>query len=109
MDRSSAPQAPCGGTILRQFAEHLNAPIGVAGTAFEFDVPWMPPIQEVGRLEVYVAAVAANDDGTQLAIASTLTRQTLTTPEAAISRIAGAANGDERGGIPAEFSSERDG
>jgi uncharacterized protein (TIGR03437 family) len=57
-------QAPCNGTILRQFAEHLNAPIGTAGTAFEFDVSWMPPSQEIGRLNVYVAAVAANDDGT---------------------------------------------
>lgn len=58
-------QAPCDGTILRQFAEHLNAPVGDAGTAFEFDVSWMPPSQEIGRLIVYVAAVAANDDGTQ--------------------------------------------
>jgi uncharacterized protein (TIGR03437 family) len=55
---------PCNGTIARQFAEHLNAPTGVVGTAYEFDVSWMPPTQEVGRLEVYVAAVAANDDGT---------------------------------------------
>ncbi len=30
----------------------------------EFDVTWMPPPQEIGRLEVYVAAVAANGDGT---------------------------------------------
>ena len=55
-------QAPCNGTIARQFAEHLNAPTGAAGTAFEFDVSWMPPSQEIGRLNVYVAAVAANDD-----------------------------------------------
>jgi uncharacterized protein (TIGR03437 family) len=55
---------PCNGTIRRQFAEHLNAPKGVAGSAFEFDVQWMPPDQEVGRLHVYVAAVAANGDGT---------------------------------------------
>jgi uncharacterized protein (TIGR03437 family) len=53
---------PCNGTILRQFAEHLNAPTGAAGTAFEFDVSWMPPDQEVGRLHVYVAAVAADGD-----------------------------------------------
>jgi uncharacterized protein (TIGR03437 family) len=57
-------QAPCDGTIARQFAEHLNAPAGDAGTAFEFDVSWMPPSQEVGRLHVYVSAVAANNDGT---------------------------------------------
>jgi uncharacterized protein (TIGR03437 family) len=55
---------PCNGTIPRQFAEHLNAPTGVVGSAYEFDVSWMPPAQEIGRLEVYVAAVAANDDGT---------------------------------------------
>ncbi len=55
-------QAPCNGTIARQFAEHLNAPTGPAGTAFEFDVTWMPPDQEIGRLNVYVAAVAANND-----------------------------------------------
>jgi len=57
-------QAPCNGTIARQFAEHLNAPTGPAGTAFEFDVSWMPPSQEVGRLNVYVSAVAADGDGT---------------------------------------------
>jgi uncharacterized protein (TIGR03437 family) len=56
--------APCNGTIARQFGEHLNAPVGPAGTAYEFDIVWMPPTQEIGRLEVYVAAVAANDDGT---------------------------------------------
>ena len=30
---------------------------------YEFDVEWTPPEQEVGRLQVYVAAVAANGDG----------------------------------------------
>ena len=58
--------APCNGTIVRQFAEHLNAPRGTGGTAFEFDVSWMPPPEEVGRLHVYVSAVAANGDGTPL-------------------------------------------
>jgi uncharacterized protein (TIGR03437 family) len=57
-------QAPCDGTIKRQFAEHLNAPQGTGGTPFEFDVNWMPPNQEVGRLHVYVSAVAADGDGT---------------------------------------------
>src|SRR5579862_8101160 len=57
---------PCNGTILRQFAEHLNAPRGTAGAPFEFDVSWTPPSQEVGRLHVYVAAVAADGDGTPL-------------------------------------------
>jgi uncharacterized protein (TIGR03437 family) len=56
--------APCNGTIPRQFAEHHNAPSGVGGTAYEFDVLWTPPEQEIGRLEVYVSAVAANGDGT---------------------------------------------
>jgi uncharacterized protein (TIGR03437 family) len=55
---------PCDGTIARQFGEHLNAPRGTGGTAFEFDVNWMPPSQEVGRLHVYVSAVAADGDGT---------------------------------------------
>ncbi len=56
--------APCGSNIPRQFAEHLNAPSGALGAPYEFDVLWMPPSQEIGRLQVYVAAVAANDDGT---------------------------------------------
>jgi uncharacterized protein (TIGR03437 family) len=55
---------PCAGNIARQFAEHLNAPRGATGTAFEFDVLWTPPEQEVGRVQLYVAAVAANGDGT---------------------------------------------
>jgi uncharacterized protein (TIGR03437 family) len=53
--------APCNG--LREFAEHLNAPLMING-AFEYDVPWMPPGNEVGELHVYVSAVAANGDGT---------------------------------------------
>jgi uncharacterized protein (TIGR03437 family) len=57
-------QPPCGSNIARQFAEHLNAPHGTSGAAYEFDVAWMPPSEEIGRLEVYVAAVAANGDGT---------------------------------------------
>jgi uncharacterized protein (TIGR03437 family) len=56
--------APCGGSILRQFAEHYKAPMGDMGAAYEFDVDWTPPPQELGRLHVYVAAVAANGDGT---------------------------------------------
>ena len=56
--------APCASNIARQFAEHLNAPRGTAGTAYEFDVEWMPPSQEIGRLLVYVSAVAADGDGT---------------------------------------------
>ena len=54
---------PCNDTMPRQFAEHLNAPIGDPGAPHEFDVTWLPPSQEVGRLHVYVAAVAANNDG----------------------------------------------
>ncbi len=56
--------APCAGNIARQFAEHLNAPRGPTDTAYEFDVLWTPPSQEIGRLQVYVAAVAADGDGT---------------------------------------------
>ncbi len=55
---------PCASNIARQFAEHLNPPRVSSGTTAEFDVTWTPPSQEIGRLEVYVAAVAANGDGT---------------------------------------------
>jgi len=41
---------PCNGQ--REFAEHINAPTMVNG-AFEFDVQWTPPNQEVGDLHVY--------------------------------------------------------
>ena len=54
----SAP--PC--TTVRQFAEHNG--IARAPSGFRFDVPWLPPAQEVGRLHVYVSAVAGNGDGT---------------------------------------------
>ena len=56
-------QSPCAGNIPRQFAEHMNAPRGATGAAYEFDVVWTPPSQEIGRLQLYVAAVAANGDG----------------------------------------------
>lgn len=56
--------APCGGNIVRQFAEHYKAPKGNTAASYEFDVNWVPPAQEIGRLHVYVAAVAANGDGT---------------------------------------------
>jgi uncharacterized protein (TIGR03437 family) len=55
-------QPPCTDTMPSQFAEHHNAP--VAPGTYQFDVLWTPPAQEIGRLNVYVAAVAANDDGT---------------------------------------------
>lgn len=55
---------PCNN--LRAYAEHMNAPRGAAGIAFEFDVLWTPPPNEVGKLDIYVAAVAANGDGTPL-------------------------------------------
>jgi len=56
--------AACSGNNIAEFAEHQNAPRGQAGTPYEFDVMWTPPEQEIGRLEVYVAAVAADGDGT---------------------------------------------
>src|SRR5579871_272346 len=62
-DGSQYGSASCN-TSPRQFAEHRSAPRGGAGTAYEFDVVWKPPSQEVGRLDVYIAAVAANGDGT---------------------------------------------
>jgi len=56
--------SPCNSNIARQFAEHQKAPRGMAGAPYGFDVLWTPPEQEIGRLHVYVAAVAANGDGT---------------------------------------------
>lgn len=58
----SAP--PCNGNNGRQFAEHQNAPTTAAGAGFEWVVPWTPPETEVGRLHIYVSAVAGNGDGT---------------------------------------------
>jgi uncharacterized protein (TIGR03437 family) len=60
----SAP--PCNANNGRQFAEHFDAPVTAAGAGFAWTVPWTPPETEVGRLHIYVAAVAANDDGTPL-------------------------------------------
>jgi uncharacterized protein (TIGR03437 family) len=57
--------AACDTNPARSFAEHKVAPRGLPGTA-EFDVNWTPPSQEIGRLEVYVSAVAADGDGTPL-------------------------------------------
>jgi len=54
----------CAGNSIRWFAEHMNAPLGSPGAAHEFDINWTPPAQEIGRIEVYVAAVAADGDGT---------------------------------------------
>jgi uncharacterized protein (TIGR03437 family) len=54
----SAP--PC--STPKQFAEQNGAPNIASG--FVFEVPWVPPQPEVGRLNVYVAAVAGNGDGT---------------------------------------------
>jgi uncharacterized protein (TIGR03437 family) len=62
-DGSKFGSASCSANQ-RQFAEHNAAPRGAAGAAYEFDVVWNPPSQEVGKLDVYVAAVAANGDGT---------------------------------------------
>jgi uncharacterized protein (TIGR03437 family) len=58
----SAP--PCNGNNGRQFVEHLNAPTTAVGAGYEWVVPWTPPETEVGRLHIYVAAVAGNGDGT---------------------------------------------
>jgi len=56
----SAP--PCN--TARQFAEHSGPERTSAGAGFQFEVPWAPPNQEVGKLHVYVTAVAGNGDGT---------------------------------------------
>jgi len=57
-------QPPCTATTTRQFTEHVNAPRTAAGAGFSWTIPWTPPPNEVGRLHVYVAAVAADGDGT---------------------------------------------
>ncbi len=54
--------APCNGA--REFAEHMNAPGSDAGGGFDFAVAWTPPANELGDIRVYVAAVAADGDGT---------------------------------------------
>ena len=58
----SAP--PCNANNGRQFAEQINAPRTGTGAGFDWLVPWTPPQTEVGRLHIYVAAVAADGDGT---------------------------------------------
>ncbi len=63
-DDGSQYGSVCGNPFTRQFAEHLNAQRGVTGAPAEFYVSWTPPEQEVGRLLVYVSAVAGNGDGT---------------------------------------------
>jgi uncharacterized protein (TIGR03437 family) len=52
----------CDPNSTRQFAEHMDAPRSGAGGPYEFDLNWTPPSQEIGRIDVYVAAVAADGD-----------------------------------------------
>jgi uncharacterized protein (TIGR03437 family) len=54
--------APCNGT--KEFAEHVAAPRTAMGAGFTFNVMWTPPINEVGDIRFYLAAVAADGDGT---------------------------------------------
>jgi uncharacterized protein (TIGR03437 family) len=63
-DNGTAPgsAAPCNGA--REFAQHAMAPNTLPGAGFTFDVNWTPPPQEVGNIVLYVAALAANGDGT---------------------------------------------
>lgn len=55
-------EAPCSGS--REFAGHISAPRTAAGAGFTFDVPWTPPINEVGDVRIYAAAIAADGDNT---------------------------------------------
>jgi uncharacterized protein (TIGR03437 family) len=57
-------QPPCSGNGNRQFAEHMDAPRTAAGSGFSWTITWLPPPNEIGRLHVYVTAVAADGDGT---------------------------------------------
>ncbi|MBZ5608832.1 MAG: hypothetical protein LAP38_11265 [Acidobacteriia bacterium] len=59
---NSGSKPPCNN--LRQFAEQKNAPFGTADVPYEFDLLWDPPAPEVGKLHVYVAAVAGDGNGT---------------------------------------------
>lgn len=52
---------PCSAE-LREFAEHVSAPSGAS--PYTFVVNWTAPSQDVGAIALYVAAVAANGDGT---------------------------------------------
>jgi uncharacterized protein (TIGR03437 family) len=54
--------APCNGK--REFAEHMDAPAADSNGGFDFVVAWTPPGNELGDIRVYVAAVAADGDGT---------------------------------------------
>lgn len=56
----SAP--PC--TTARQFAEQKGPLRTATGAGMSFSVQWTPAEQEVGNVQVYVAAVAGNGDGT---------------------------------------------
>ena len=58
----SAP--PCSGNGGREFAEHVRPPTTAVGAGLDVLVPWQPPETEVGRLHIYVAAVAADGDQT---------------------------------------------
>ena len=49
-----------------EYAEHLNAPTTTLGAGFTFDIQWMPPNPEVGKVIFYVSAVAADDDNSPL-------------------------------------------
>jgi len=61
---STGSAAPCNG--LREFAQHVKAPSSTGGS-YTFVVNWTPPLQEVGKIAFYVAALAANSDSTPTA------------------------------------------
>ncbi len=56
---STGSAAPCNGQ--REFAEHINAPRN-GGGSFTFNVNWMPPSTEVGKIVFYYSGVAGNND-----------------------------------------------
>ena len=63
--QAGAP-APANASGVIEFAEHLNAPQTSSGAGYEFDLLWMPPNPEVGKVIFYISAVAANGDGSPL-------------------------------------------
>ena len=54
--------APCNGA--REFAEHVMAPFTATGAGYTFAVNWTPPPSEIGQIQMFVAGVAADGDGT---------------------------------------------
>jgi uncharacterized protein (TIGR03437 family) len=99
----SAP--PCN--AMREFAEHMSAPRTATGAGYEFDVTWSPPASEIGDLQVYISAVAADGDGTAAGDrVYTLTRIISATGGCSITRKPTLTTAINAGSFQAPFSSK---